>query len=100
MRAWLLFFILPLATLRGAQPQPSFEVAAIQRASPDEKNIGYRFLPGGRFEGKGVRLLDLLLLGWHVQPFQIPPLPGWMETERFDVEAKAAGTPGEDDMRT
>ena len=38
-------------------------------------------------------LRDLILVGWHILPFQVAGGPAWIYSEPYDIEAKAAGNP-------
>lgn len=49
--------------------------------------------PGGRFTARNVSLEALILLGYGLHPRQILGGPAWIETEKFDIVAKA-DTPG------
>jgi uncharacterized protein (TIGR03435 family) len=87
-----------------AQPQtepavrPAFDVASVKPAPPDEA-LGYRFEPGGRMVVSHFRLADLMLIGWHILPFQVVGGPAWAYSETYDIEAKAAGNPDSDQSR-
>jgi len=84
-----------LASLSHAQ---SFEVASVKPA-PSDAAWGYRFLPGGRAVLTGFRLRDLILLGWRLEDFRVLGTKGWMDSERFNIEAKAEGNPDKEESR-
>lgn len=42
---------------------------------------------------------DLILVGWHILPFQVVGGPAWLYSEPYDVEAKAAGNPDSSQSR-
>jgi uncharacterized protein (TIGR03435 family) len=79
--------------------RPAFDVASIKPAPPDERTWGYRFEPGGRMVVSHFRLADLMLIGWHILPFQVVGGPAWAYSETYDIEAKAAGNPDSDQSR-
>jgi uncharacterized protein (TIGR03435 family) len=85
-----------------AQTNPTakaeFEVASIKRARSEE-SYGYRFGPGGRAVLTRLRLRDLILVAWHIQDFRILGDADWIDAESYDVEAKAEGSPTEDEFR-
>jgi uncharacterized protein (TIGR03435 family) len=83
------------ASLLSAQ---SFEVASVKPV-PSETPWSYRFAPGGRTVLTGFRLRDLILLAWRVQDFRVLGTTGWMDSERFNVEAKAQGNPDQEESR-
>jgi uncharacterized protein (TIGR03435 family) len=71
--------------------QPKFDVASIKPASPT--GPGYvRPQPGGRFTAIST-LRTLIQNAYGVFPFQIVGGPEWISTERYEIEAKAEGTP-------
>jgi uncharacterized protein (TIGR03435 family) len=91
----------PASAPEGAKP--AFEVATIKL----DKSTGlgnWRLLPGGRFVSTRVPLRNLIRLAYGqdtiVRPMeQILHAPGWIDTERFTIDAKAASefvfdTPG------
>ena len=95
----LLALIVPLVTaIAAAQtpaPQstggslPSFEVASVKSnknglASP----MMARMLPG-RFEATNVPIRLLVLQAYRLPAYQIQGLPSWVDSERYDIAAKA-----------
>src|SRR5215475_12363076 len=92
--------------------QIEFEVASVKPAlnaalgerfrisGPMAEMIGFEGGPGsktpGRIHYSGVSLKMLLVRAYEMQPYQISG-PGWMETERYDIDAKypAETKPGE-----
>lgn len=53
-------------------------------------------MPGGRIDATNVPLKVLIAWAYQVRDFQISGEPGWVDTERFDVAAKADGNPPHD----
>jgi uncharacterized protein (TIGR03435 family) len=80
-----------------AQEGPRFEVASIKpsppRDGPDQGGFTSRFGPGSadpiRFSASNVTIPELMLHAYNVKRYQIVA-PGWMDSARFDVEAKIA----------
>jgi uncharacterized protein (TIGR03435 family) len=64
----------------------SFEVAAV-KPSPDGTPWFYRLNAGGRTVLQGFRLRDLILLAWQTEDFRVIGTGGWMDSERFNIEA-------------
>jgi len=77
--------------------QPSFEVASVKRNTSGEANISRGLQPGG-MTFVNAPLRQLIIAAYGVQPFQIIGGPAWMATDRFDVSAKAEGTPPVEQM--
>jgi len=57
------------------------------------------FQPGGRLSAHNVPLKVLIQLAYHVRPETVTGGPGWLESDRFDVVAKAPPTTPPDDIR-
>jgi uncharacterized protein (TIGR03435 family) len=55
--------------------------------------------PGGRFTAKGTTVKYLLEWAYDLLPSQHAGGPGWIESDRFDVIAKAAGNATDDEMK-
>src|SRR5207244_1838285 len=56
-------------------------------------------LPGGRFQANATTLKFLMEWAYRIQPFQHSGGPSWIETDRYDVVAKAEGNATADRMR-
>jgi bla regulator protein blaR1 len=74
----------------AAQPGgPRFEVASIKSAAPAENFMfGVRPMPGGRISATNVTLKMLIKRAYDLQDFQISGGQGWIETARYNIEAK------------
>ena len=78
-----------------AQAAPSFEVASI-RPVTGSQGQSVMFLPTGRFTALNLTLRDLIALAYGAARQPLPAArviggPDWMASQRFDVEAIAAG---------
>jgi uncharacterized protein (TIGR03435 family) len=88
----LLFVIAAAATIFASQMiinrRPSFEVASIR----PNRSVGVP-MPyvqrGDRFTAIGATLKSLIGYAYRVRDWQIQGGPGWINSERWDVEAKA-----------
>lgn len=78
-----------------APPPPAFEVASVKPNKSGEPFIRFGMQPGGRFNAINVPLRELIRFAYNVQPFQIEGGPGWINSDRFDVTAKAEGDVGQ-----
>jgi uncharacterized protein (TIGR03435 family) len=78
----------------AAQAQtPVFAVASVkpsQRQLGRDANSRIVIGPAG-LRGANVTLKHLIGEAYRVQPYQIPGGPGWLDSEEYDVEAKADG---------
>jgi uncharacterized protein (TIGR03435 family) len=80
------------ACVTPAQTRPSFEAAAIH---PDSAGAG----PGTGFDFKGsslrvtnATLQYLIRCAYRIQADQIVGGPAWLDTDRYDIDAKTGGT--------
>jgi uncharacterized protein (TIGR03435 family) len=85
----------------SAQAPAAFDVASIKpnRSMTVRPRLSVGFLPGGRFEAIAATLQGLIAIahggGQMLRPSQVVGAPGWIGTERFDIQAQAErGTAG------
>ena len=72
-----------------AAAPPQFEVASVKRNNSGSR--GMRFDDrGGRYSATNATLSYVIQQAYKVQPFQIIGAPAWIDSERYDIEAKAA----------
>ncbi len=81
-----------------AQP-PAWEAADAHVSAVGSTESG-AFLPGGRMEFRATSLLRLIALAYSVPPDRVAGGPNWLDTDRFDVIAKAATAASPAAMRT
>jgi uncharacterized protein (TIGR03435 family) len=86
-----------LAPLVCAQQPPTFDVASVK---PDLSggNGGRINTVGGKFTSTNSTLQALIRFAWDVKDYQIHG-PSWMDTERYDIEAKPASGAGNREMK-
>ncbi len=79
-------------------PAPTFDVASVKPSKPG--GIGMRIMsqPGGRFTATNISLKALIHFAYEVQDFQISGGPAWLDSDKYDIEAKAESS-SEGDMR-
>src|SRR5579883_1116865 len=75
----------------------SFDIASVKPANPDSRGTMIRMLPGGQLKITNMPLKNLIAFAYDVQPFQISGGPGWMNSERFDIDGKMEGAPDPQD---
>ncbi len=77
--------------------QSTFEVASVKPSPPDASGMFIRPLPGGSLRVSGASLRNLISLAYDVRSFQISSSSQWVDTEHYDIDARAAapdaGTP-------
>jgi len=93
----------------GAQaPATAFDVASVKRSNADRPVSNFPLGPGdayspngGLFSATGFPLATYISFAYKVLNAQMmEKLPEWVQSERYDIQARAAGNPGKDDMRT
>ena len=87
-----------------ALPEPPalpFEVATIKPSAPDEPGNGR--MNGGQIDLRATPLLFLMTFAWDLNPNNkesIANSPGWLETKKFDILAKAGANARVDKFST
>ena len=73
-------------------PPKQFEVASIRPAAPGAPGGGaYLLMPGGTFVGRNLPVKRLVMEAYGISDFQITGGPAWIDSERYDIDAKANG---------
>jgi uncharacterized protein (TIGR03435 family) len=90
----LVAIVIVAATLTGAAQSPApaapaFEVASIKRNVSNDAGGYVRIEEGARFNAVNASLALIIRQAYGVQPFQVVNLPDWVDTERYDIRAKA-----------
>jgi uncharacterized protein (TIGR03435 family) len=73
-------------------PRPAFEVVSVKPNHSASGGVMIRMAPGGRFNAENITVKFLLEEAYRVKENQISGAPGWLDTERFDIEAKPDGS--------
>ena len=100
MKVALASVILAAAVVHAQTPSPvAFEVASVKQSPPLDP-AGFSIRPGspdpgGRWQAQNATMLMLLQGAYpdYQKPGMIVGGPGWLNERRFDIEAKADGTP-------
>jgi bla regulator protein BlaR1 len=69
-------------------PRPSFEVASVKPADTNDQLFFIGFQPGGRFTANA-NLKMVIGAAYDVRNHQISGGPSWIESAKFEIEAKA-----------
>jgi Protein of unknown function (DUF3738) len=78
---------------------PAFEVASIRPSAPGGRGVSLQIAPGGRFTAENASLRSLIKMAYGVRDFQISGGPGWLDSDKFNINSKAEGNPSEDQVR-
>jgi uncharacterized protein (TIGR03435 family) len=104
--AWLLAAICvtlwaPAAHGQDKPARLTFDVASIRLTKPDTANGGIKALPGGHgYTAQNVPVKLMMALMYRVPIRQISGGPSWLESDRYDVEARVDGSYSLDDLHT
>jgi uncharacterized protein (TIGR03435 family) len=80
-----------VAELLHVAPAPTeFEVAEMKPTDPDFKGMRLQIQPGGRVNIAGTPLKFLIEQAWDLTDEMLSWAPKWMDTDRYDIVAKAA----------
>jgi uncharacterized protein (TIGR03435 family) len=93
--AGVLPVIAAVAVLGQPASRPRFEVASIKPAG-DQGPMMMRPLPNGLTGTVPLKLM--MQRAYAAQSFQITGVPEWINSERYAIDAKAAGTPSRDQI--
>jgi uncharacterized protein (TIGR03435 family) len=96
--AAIVLALTPFVVLHGPQaraqsapaasgPPPAFEVASIKPNKSGNGLTKLMFAPDG-LSASGVPIKALIGFAYNVKEFQMSGGPGWLDTERYDIEAK------------
>ncbi len=97
----LLAFFLTLAAGFAQTPRLTFEVASIHPSEPGGRGGGIKALPGGQeYTSRGVPVKLIISLMFKVPMRQITGGPSWMDSQPWDIEAKADKSYNLDDLHT
>ncbi|HLK66896.1 MAG TPA: TIGR03435 family protein [Bryobacteraceae bacterium] len=82
-------------TLTGGQQSAvsnsqAFEVASVKPAKPGVRGYAIQPVPGG-LKVVNASLRMIIAEAWHLYDFQVLGGPKWLDEDRFDIDAKAAG---------
>jgi uncharacterized protein (TIGR03435 family) len=69
-------------------PLPTFEVASVKSSKSAPMNMMTRILPG-RLEATNMPLRMLITQAYRVLAYQLQGGPSWLDSDRFDIAAKA-----------
>ena len=75
-----------------APTRPSFEVASIKPGDPNSHKVAMQRRPGGGFSTTNASLQMLIGLAYGVRDHQIAGGPNWLDSAKFNIDAKPAGS--------
>lgn len=72
-------------------PRPEFEVASIRVSKTSPADATVRMTPG-RLNVQSLTLRRLILVAYRLRDSQLSNGPGWIDSERYDIDAKTDST--------
>ena len=97
----LLAFATGVSLAQSTAKPPAFEVASVKAVSAERRaRMGrdFRVFPGGRLQFTNIDLRTIVREAYGIKHYQLSGGPAWMDTESFDIEAKAQGDPTRAEM--
>jgi uncharacterized protein (TIGR03435 family) len=98
MRRAVCFSVCVIAPLL-AQAPPEFEVASLKPNDAGGRGFAMMALPGGKLNANNVSLRRLVAVAYSVTDFQILGSVPWLDSARWDMEARAPGPAGLPQLR-
>jgi uncharacterized protein (TIGR03435 family) len=88
-----------LAFPQAETARPKFEVASIKPNTEGGPGMTMRPSPGGRLEVEDITVRQLIRIAWGILDSQISGGPGWIDSDHFDISAKAGKNVAFEEMR-
>ena len=73
----------------SAPQEPRFEVVSVKRNAGGGVGSMMDIQPGGRFSVSNLAVRQVIVRAFGIQPFQLTGGPDWLQSERYDIQAKA-----------
>src|SRR2546421_12884446 len=85
------------AAMMAQRGAPQFDVVSVKPNKSGFRTPGvFRFQPDGSLRVVNMPLRDVVRVAYRLQGYQIDGWPGWLSSEYFDIQAKAAGNPNQE----
>jgi uncharacterized protein (TIGR03435 family) len=79
-------------------PRPAFDVASIKRNTNEGGGLSFAARPGGRLTVVGNAMSNVINNAYGIANYQLIGVPDWVNSERYDIEAKGAEKAGQKDV--
>jgi uncharacterized protein (TIGR03435 family) len=90
LKSWISVFLTLLFSQSPNASKPAFEIISIKPNVSGDNRVSITNQPGGRFFATGVPLRFLMTSAYRVREFQISGGPGWITSDRWDIDARPA----------
>src|SRR3954463_15716140 len=71
----------------GPEERPKFDVVSVKPNKSGESALRFEIQPGGRLVAVNMPLKQFIRAAYTLQLYQIADVPGWVDSERFDISA-------------
>ena len=86
---WVCTIVLLASASLAFGQKKEFEVASVKpHKDADDGRVGIQITPGGRWRATNVPLNELLQMAFELKPGQMSGAPKWINSERYDIDAK------------
>ena len=79
--------------------KPAFEVASIKPSNSADDRVSFRITPGGRVAITNGSAKMLIMMSYNLKPHQLEGGPNWLDSEKYDITAKAEGPDNPDQLK-
>jgi uncharacterized protein (TIGR03435 family) len=79
-------------------PRPAFEVASIKPRTEPMNGADFEDRQGGRLHVANNPISNVIRNAYGIRPFQLVGAPDWVDSDRYDIEAKGPATAGHKEM--
>jgi len=86
----ILFLLTAMTAGAIAQTPVAFDVTSIKPSASVDDGYSINTPPGGRFVARNITISTLIQVAYDIRLYQLSGGPGWVDSERYDIEAKAA----------
>ena len=79
-------------------PRPAFDVVSIKQHTGEMNGVTFAAREGGRLNVVNNPIFNLIDNAYGVSKYQLIGAPDWVESERYDIEARGPATAGKKEM--
>ena len=88
-----------VATVAAQSSKAPFEVVSVKPNTSKAFPLGPEARPGGAFIAANITLESMIRFAYTLPAYRVIGGPAWIRTDRFDVDARAAGDPAPEEIR-